>query len=171
MGNNALPLISVIIPIYNAEKYLSRCLDSVLEQDYDNYEVIMVNDGSSDNSLDICNQYVKKDKRFSVITQKNKGVSEARNTGLSAAKGDYLQFIDSDDFILPGMFSTMYKEIIATECDFVACQHGFGNVNDKQYTMPPSASILNKFFFDSNDFEKIMVENKDLYQCDLVIAP
>ncbi|SHI09057.1 Glycosyl transferase family 2 [Clostridium collagenovorans DSM 3089] len=92
-------LITVIIPVYNAEKYLGRGIDSVLKQTYENFELILVNDGSKDSSLEVCNKYVEKDSRVRVISQKNSGVSVARNTGIKAASGKYLTFIDSDDYI------------------------------------------------------------------------
>lgn len=92
-------LITVIIPVYNAEKYLGRGIDSVLNQTYENLELILVNDGSKDSSLEVCNKYVKKDSRVRVISQENSGVSVARNTGIKAASGKYVTFIDSDDYI------------------------------------------------------------------------
>lgn len=95
-------MVSIIIPVYNVEKYLHICLDSVLAQTYTDYEVILVNDGSKDDSGKICEEYVKRDKRFSLISQDNKGLASARNTGIKAAKGKYIYFIDSDD--CPGGF-------------------------------------------------------------------
>lgn len=92
-------MISVIVPVYNAEKYLRDCLASIQKQSYSEYEVICVNDGSHDNSEMICRSFVDIDNRFSLVNQDNKGVSAARNTGLSLAKGDYICFIDADDII------------------------------------------------------------------------
>lgn len=91
-------LISVIIPVYNVESYLNRCIDSVLSQDYKNIEVLLIDDGSTDNSSKICDKYVLKDNRIKVLHKENRGPSEARNTGINNAKGDYLIFLDSDDF-------------------------------------------------------------------------
>lgn len=99
--------ISVIIPIYNAEKYLNKCLDSIISQTYQNLEIIAVDDGSTDNSGLICDQYVQKDKRIRVIHKKQGGVCEARNAGLDVATGDCITFVDNDDFILPDMYSTL----------------------------------------------------------------
>ena len=96
--NNQL-LISVIIPVYNAEMFLHKCLDSVLKQTYKNFELILVNDGSKDNSLQICREWSSKDSRVKTIDQVNQGPGAARNTGLAAANGDYIYFLDSDDFI------------------------------------------------------------------------
>lgn len=99
--------VSIIIPVYNVEKYLSCCLDSVLAQDYTDYEAILVDDGSTDNSAAICDEYVRKDNRFHVIHQTNGGLSHARNMGVNASNGDYLFFLDSDDCIHPKAISTM----------------------------------------------------------------
>lgn len=98
---NKMSKISVIIPVYNAEEYLSECLESVLEQTHKNFEIICVNDGSKDDSLSILNAYQKMDKRIKVITQENQGQSAARNKGLDVAKGRYILFLDADDFIHP----------------------------------------------------------------------
>ncbi len=91
--------ISIIIPVYNVEKYIDRCLDSILNQSYENWECIIVNDGSSDNSAVICESYADRDKRFEVIHQKNAGVSSARNVGLEKVSGDVIIFVDSDDWL------------------------------------------------------------------------
>lgn len=94
-----LPLISIIIPVYNVEKYLRKCLDSVVDQTYTNLEMICVNDGSPDHSLNILEEYAARDKRIKIISQENTGLSGARNTGLEHATGDYILFVDSDDWI------------------------------------------------------------------------
>lgn len=95
----ALPTISIIIPIYNSEKYISRCLDSILEQDFTNYEIILIDDGSQDLSGAICSQYTQKHNNIKFLSQENTGVSGARNLGLKYAQGQYICFIDSDDWI------------------------------------------------------------------------
>ena len=95
------PLISVIVPVYNVAAYLPRCLDSICKQTYPHLEVIVVDDGSTDNSLEICQQYAKQDKRFTVICQKNGGLSAARNTGMDNMHGEFFTFIDSDDWVSP----------------------------------------------------------------------
>lgn len=93
-------LISVIVPIYNSEKYLKRCIESIVKQKYDNIEIILINDGSTDNSLKIIEEFMKKDNRIVLINQENQGVSNSRNRGIEASKGKYIIFIDSDDYIL-----------------------------------------------------------------------
>ncbi|MDO4902908.1 MAG: glycosyltransferase [Limosilactobacillus sp.] len=91
--------ISVVIPVYNVAKYFAKCIESIINQSYKNIEIILVNDGSTDNSLEICNQYAAKDDRITVVSQTNQGLSEARNTGIRIAKGPYIMFVDSDDYV------------------------------------------------------------------------
>lgn len=106
MENQAL--ISVIIPVYNVEEYLRECVDSVINQIYKNTEIILVDDGSTDSSGEICDEYVERDERVSVIHQKNGGLSAARNTGLANAGGKYIYFLDSDDYIAPNALDALY---------------------------------------------------------------
>jgi len=104
-------LISVIVPIYNAEKYLSQCIESILSQTYKNLEIILINDGSLDNSLNICNYYKSLDDRIIVIDKPNEGVSATRNLGIKLAKGDYIGFVDSDDYIEKNMYEVLLTQI------------------------------------------------------------
>lgn len=92
-------LVSVIVPVYNVEKYLARCLDSIINQTYTNLEIILVDDGSKDSSGQICDEYAAKDQRIKVIHKQNGGLSSARNAGLDIASGSYIEFVDSDDWI------------------------------------------------------------------------
>ena len=109
------PLISIIVPIYNAEKYLRKCLDSILAQTYPNWEAICIDDGSSDNSSEILKEYAKKDLRILAIPQKARGgVSAARNAGLDAAQGDYVYFMDADDYVSPYFFEKNLTASVAT---------------------------------------------------------
>lgn len=101
--------ISVVIPVYNVEKYLSRCLESILSNTYKNLEVICVNDGSTDNSADILNKFATQDSRITVIHKSNAGVSSARNVGLTRCTGDFVAFVDSDDWVHPVFFETLIK--------------------------------------------------------------
>ena len=91
--------VSVIVPIYNVEDYLECCLDSILKQTYTNLEIILVNDGSTDSSLSICKKYLEKDNRIVIVDKSNGGLSDARNAGLENANGEYVMFVDSDDFL------------------------------------------------------------------------
>ena len=103
------PLISIIVPVYRVESYLSRCVDSLLAQTYQNLEIILVDDGSPDQCPQICEDYAKKEERIHVIHQENRGLSGARNAGIDVAKGEYLAFVDSDDYIEPDMYEVLYK--------------------------------------------------------------
>jgi len=114
-------LISVIIPVYNVEKYIGKCIESVLSQTYKNLEIILVNDGSSDQSGAICDEYSSKDDRIVVIHQMNQGVSKARNAGLEAAKGDYIAFCDSDDWIEADMYQYLYSLLVGSSCNISSC--------------------------------------------------
>lgn len=109
--NRNNPLISIIIPVYNAEKYLSNCLDSVCNQTYSEVEIIIIDDGSTDHSSEIIQDYLKRDQRIQVIVQENKGLSTSRNTGLEHANGEYVMFLDSDDWIDPTTCSISLQEI------------------------------------------------------------
>jgi glycosyltransferase involved in cell wall biosynthesis len=104
-------VLSIVIPVYNSEKFLTHCVDSVLAQSYSAFECILVDDGSTDSSPAICDEYAAKDNRVKVIHRNNSGVSSARNEGIRAAAGKYLAFVDSDDYILPGMYGTMVNMI------------------------------------------------------------
>ena len=97
------PEISIIVPIYNVEKYLPRCIESILAQTFTNFELILVNDGSEDDSGEVCDRYAKEDKRIKVIHKKNGGVSSARNAGLKNSIGNYIGFVDPDDYIKKDM--------------------------------------------------------------------
>lgn len=117
-----LPKISIIIPVYNVEKYLETCINSILHQTYKNLEIIFVNDGSKDNSLKILKKYKKIDKRIVVIDQQNGGLSNARNSGLKVFTGEYVTFIDSDDYITNEHIETLYNNIIESDADLSITQ-------------------------------------------------
>ena len=114
-----LPLISIIVPIYNVEFYLKNCITSIINQTYVNLEIILINDGSTDNSGKICDEYADHDSRIIVIHKKNAGLSNARNTGIQMAKGNYIAFIDGDDYIHPQMIETLHYYLAKEpSCDF-----------------------------------------------------
>lgn len=121
-----MPLISVIVPIYNVEAYLEKCINSIICQSYRNLEIILVNDGSTDNSQKICEEYKKKDSRIKVIHKENGGLSDARNCGLEIATGEYIAFLDSDDWIDEELYSTLYNLIKKYNADISICS--FKNV-------------------------------------------
>ena len=114
-------MISVIVPIFNAEKYLHRCIKRILAQDYTDYELLLIDDGSTDNSGTICDEYAIKDNRIRVFHKENGGVSSARNWGLDKAIGEYIMFVDSDDYMLPGMLEVMLSTLESKKADLVVC--------------------------------------------------
>ena len=113
------PKVTVIVPVYNAEEYLNRCVDSILNQEYEDLEMILVNDGSTDRSGEICQAYEVKDPRVILLTKENSGVSDSRNLAISQAAGKYLQFVDSDDWLAPDATRLMVRRMEETGCDLV----------------------------------------------------
>ena len=113
--------ISIIIPVYNAEQHLDQCIESVVNQTYSNLEIILINDGSTDSSLDICKKWHKKDSRILLVNKQNEGVSVARNKGLEIASGEMIGFVDSDDYIEPDMYSIMIGDMETYKADVVMC--------------------------------------------------
>ena len=128
MKNNYL--VSIIVPVYNTEKYLKKCLDSIINQTYSNIEIILIDDGSTDNSPKICDEYKSRNNNIKVIHQTNSGVSTARNVGLDAAIGEYVGFIDSDDYIDNNMVEKIMKEIIYDNLDIAICNLYIENENN-----------------------------------------
>lgn len=120
--------VTIIIPIYNVEAYLERCIQSIRKQTYSNIEVLLIDDGSTDESKSICMKYVTQDQRFTYFYKDNGGLSDARNYGLDRASGEYLVFVDSDDFIEPTYIEDLYDLMVATHSDVTMC--GFDVVNE-----------------------------------------
>ncbi|MBQ6887390.1 MAG: glycosyltransferase [Lachnospiraceae bacterium] len=116
-------LISVIVPVYNMEKYLKRCVESILAQEYRQLEIILVDDGSTDNSPAMCDAYAKQDERICVIHKENGGLSDARNAGLAIATGSFIGFVDSDDWIEPEMYKDMYEAAKKHQAEVVVCRY------------------------------------------------
>lgn len=128
------PLISVIVPVYKVEKYLHRCIDSILAQTYENIEVLLIDDGSPDQSGAICDDYQAKDSRVRVFHKENGGVSSSRNSGLREAKGDYIGFVDADDYISPEMYQSLLNLIEQNKADIAIC--GYQKEIDKDKFEP-----------------------------------
>jgi glycosyltransferase involved in cell wall biosynthesis len=120
-GCNSKPVISIIVPIYKTEKYLHCCIDSILAQAFTDIECILIDDGSPDKCPAICDEYAKKDGRVVVIHQENRGVSAARNAGLEAARGEWIGFVDSDDWIEPDMYKSLLDACIVNNSDIAVC--------------------------------------------------
>ena len=121
--------LSIIIPVYNVQNFLPLTLNAVLNQSYQNLEIILIDDGSTDTSLSICEEYAKKDVRIKVFHQENKGVSVARNIGLSLATGKYIGFVDSDDMPHPDMFAKLLGDMLCFDVDLAICDTAFINVD------------------------------------------
>lgn len=155
-----MPEISIIVPVYNVEKYLSQCIESIKSQTFEDWELILVDDGSPDNSGIICDEYAKTDRRIKVVHQENGGVSTARNLGLENAKGEYISFIDSDDYIAPEFLKVMLDKLLTHNADMVRCgfhefndRNGVFNTcqfeNEKVYPPPKCCSSPMDLYFDS----------------------
>ena len=141
------PKVSIIVPVYNVEKYLSRCLDSLLMQTLTDIEVIAINDGSTDSSLNILINYKEMDNRLKIIDQSNGGVSSARNTGIEAANGDYIGFVDPDDWIDNKMYENLYQTAQTEQADIVMCSYirEFGTHSKaKDFHLPEKVCYYNE---------------------------
>ena len=126
--SDAAELVSIIVPVYNTEQYLKRCVDSILAQSYKNIEIILVDDGSTDGSGEICDFYAEQDERIQVVHKTNEGVAQARNTALKLSKGNYIGFVDSDDYIQKNMFGKLLTKMISAKADIAICGYTeFGN--------------------------------------------
>lgn len=132
-----MPLISVIVPVYKTEPYLKKCIDSLLCQTLKDIEIILVNDGSPDNSAAICDKYAALDARVKVIHKNNGGLSSARNAALDICSGDYIGFVDSDDFVAPNMFEELYQSSIMHNSDISICAHcSFNDSSSSECLLP-----------------------------------
>lgn len=159
---NSNKLVSIIVPIYNVEQYLEKCVCSILNQDYNNLEVILVNDGSTDKSLEICKKLQKKDNRIKIINQKNLGVSSARNNGFYYSKGDYICFIDSDDIIEIDMVSTLVKLLQENECEVANCNI---HIIEKDKTERNFYKNGNIKIYNSSELKKYFLLGKVSHAC------
>lgn len=118
------PAISIIVPVHNIEAYLKKCLDSILAQTFTDFEVIVVNDGSTDKSGEICDAYAKQDARVKVIHQENQGVSSTRNAGIARAEGEFIGFVDGDDYVDMDMYRELYQTCMETDSSISICKLG-----------------------------------------------
>ena len=155
-------LISIVVPVYNVEGYLKQCLDSILEQTYRNWELILVNDGATDSSGQICQEYAEKDARIRYFEKENGGLSDARNYGIEQAQGEYLTFVDSDDFLDASHLSVLYNALVNNDADISIANyanyqtstatfylHTFGEYYEKIYTSEELIDDLS--FLERND--------------------
>ena len=161
------PLISIIVPVYCVEKYLDRCVQSIVEQSYINIEIILVDDGSPDNCQNMCDNWSKKDKRIKTIHKKNGGLSDARNVGISKSNGKYIMFVDSDDTIDSRIVEVLYSELVKYDADIcssklVEVSFESDKINYKKYTK--SVKVFNQFEF-MKKFFKIESNETIHYAC------
>lgn len=154
-------LISVIVPIYNVEKYLDECLKSINEQTYKNLEILLINDGSKDNSIAICQEWIQKDLRMSLINKLNGGISDARNYALDRCNGEYLVLVDSDDYIEPRMIELLYSNINNKTSDLAICGYKF--IYDDGNEVIPDSRLNKEEVWDSNNFWDNYFVNNTIY--------
>jgi len=166
-------LISVIVPVYNVENYLRKCIDSIIKQTYHNLEIIVVDDGSTDNSGRICNEYLEVDHRIKVYHKKNGGLSDARNFGITKSKGNYIGFVDSDDFIKEDMYEVLYKALKKHDADVSMCRviDCYGTIpkfdNTKSYSIVLDSINAIKQIMEANEVSVHAVSKlykKELFQ-------
>ena len=162
--------VSIIVPIYNTSKYLKKCIDSLLNQTLKDIEIILINDGSTDNSEDIVKLY--KDKRIVYKSKKNEGIGKTRNLGITLAKGKYISFIDSDDYVTPDFCEKMYNKAIKDNCDIVICNYyennnGIKKINFKPFkdsSLKENPGIINSINLGpcNKIYKKELFNNKDI---------
>ena len=161
--------ISVIVPVYNVEKYLEKCVNSLINQSYTDLEIILVDDGATDSSGAMCDELQKLDRRIKVIHKVNGGLSDARNTGIEIATGDYITFLDSDDYVHPDLYQNLYRLIIEKDCDVAICNYEY--VDEEGKGVYPISDVLkdevitgkealNKLMLDEGNFYYVTAWNK-----------
>ena len=151
--------VSIIIPVYNAEEYLDRCIQSIIAQRYRDWSLILIDDGSSDNSRKICEQYASIEPRISYLSQKNAGVSSARNRGLGLLRTEYFTFIDADDWISPDYLSKLLRAVVFKDsCDMVIC-----NYKEHSHYHPKGLNIQNANHKERTIFVSNIVFSEDLF--------
>lgn len=158
-----MELISIIVPIYNVEQYLDDCLVSILNQTYKNLEIILIDDGSTDNSCKICDKYAEKDSRIIVIHKENGGVSSARNAGLQISKGVYIGFVDPDDWITRDMYEVLYNNIKKYNANVSVCKYKIQK--ERNFTNKTETSIGDTKFLNSEESMYYMLSYQEGYAC------
>ena len=170
---NSQPKVSVIVPIYNGEKFLRKCLDSIVNQTLKDIEIILVNDGSVDESYKICQEYAKKDHRIILRNQKNKGSANARNQGMKLASGQYIGFVDSDDFIDSTMFSKLYEKAKKYNADIVNCdcmrnENDYIIENKVEKDLVYDKEMIDDFLLQSNTTTLLWFTCRNIYRRSLL---
>ena len=160
MYNNQYPLISIIIPVYQVEKYLDKCITSVVNQTYTNLEIILVDDGSPDRCPIICDEWKSRDPRIKVIHQKNGGLSHARNEGLKIATGEFISFVDSDDWIEPNMVEILLTAMQETDADITICRYQKETNNVQESISSPSS--LERKAYTAEEALELLISSKNI---------
>lgn len=168
-------MISVIVPIYNIEQYLPRCLDSILMQTYSDLEILLIDDGSTDSSGHICDQYAQKDSRIKVYHQKNGGVAAARNKGLDMAQGEYIGFVDGDDLLDRNMFHVLYENATKYQCEISCCQLAtietdgtIAKTHSQNSQCFYRDDLIKRFFFDSFVKDTMYSQCNKIFRADVL---
>ncbi len=151
-------LITIIIPVYKVEEYLERCIESIINQTYNNLEIILVDDGSPDNCGKICDEYQTKDKRIKVIHKENGGVSAARNDGIEASSGQYIAFIDSDDYINKEYIEGLYSNLKKNDCDISICS--YNETNEYTYSIQETIESEAHVYNSEQIMEKLLYQRE-----------
>lgn len=158
---NEQALISVIVPVYNVARYLDKCIDSIVKQTYENLEIILVDDGSTDQSGSLCDKWAKKDARIKVIHKENGGLSDARNVGVRHALGAYIGFVDSDDFIHPKMYELLYNAITLHHAEMAICNYRW--IDDAGKTLKYFPDLKNEALEPEECLDKLAKKHNVLY--------
>ncbi|OUQ80715.1 hypothetical protein B5E48_04865 [Massilimicrobiota sp. An105] len=152
-------LVSIVVPIYNVEKYLERCLNSLINQTYKNIEILLINDGSTDESESICLKYIKKDSRIKYYKKENGGLSSARNKGIAVSMGKYISFIDSDDYVRNDMIETLLYYMVKNDADIVECNYYEVRINGKITEKKKNYEIKS---YNSGEAIKSLIDNESI---------
>lgn len=160
---NDQQMLSIIVPVYKVEKYLRQCLDSIVNQTYENLEIILIDDGSPDNCGKICDEYAQRDNRIKVIHKENGGLSSARNIGTQIAKGEYITYVDSDDWLDKNMYSELISALEKYNLDMVRCEAYTSDGINKEIILPKE-EYKNKIFYD----KEILYRYFDEFLCKVV---
>jgi glycosyltransferase involved in cell wall biosynthesis len=155
-----MPKLSIIVPVYNVELYLPKCLDSIINQTFTDFELILVNDGSTDSSVDICCNYIQKDSRIVLLDKENGGLSSARNLGLSNAKGQYVAFVDSDDWIDLSMYNSMISALEEMNADIVICGQKVVNMNG---SLDVINTIEDSVLYSEEEATKLILKDEKIF--------
>ena len=163
-------LVTLLVPVYNTEKYIKRCLESIINQTYKHLEIILIDDGSTDSSSKICDDYAKKDSRIEVFHKENQGSSAEKNFGLSIAKGKYISFVDSDDYLEPTIIEKLVKKIESNQSDIAICNFFPNNTTNLEETFTSRQAltyIMDKKYFRGYNWNKLYKRElaKDIQFC------